>query len=279
MIVLVVTTALFASAALLIGGRQSRVGFSQAVVEMKGQIEQSINQVGSGYYADIGGLGGKRCIAGAGTIDFDAGSTAKGGSGSCMFIGQALQFGVNRSNEPQQFISHTIAARRAVGGQSVQNMQQASPRLVYPDGLNETRNYPDARVSKPLLNGLTISWAQYDNTDIGGFALISNLGDYTAGMLESGTQALSLYPLMPDGLGSTVAQSNPLRTNEQNFARVVNAGLRRLTPDHANPESGVKLCFASGGTNQSALITIGGKGKALGVTQQVFNSNQRCDRP
>lgn len=282
MIVLVVTTALFSSAALLVSGRQSRVGFSQAVTELRGNMEQAINQVGSGYYADTAEYGGKVCSAPAGgEIGFSVGSAAKGSSGSCMFIGQAVQFGINNPSGQQRYAVHTIAGLRAgAGGQPVRDLTEARPKLVFDTGLTDTNGYPDGRTMKNLTNGLTFSWGRVGTTDIGGFALVSNVGEYdSTGMLASGTQALSLYPLLPNGLGSTVVGSAPpYTTDERNFARLVNPRLRQLQSNQANPDGGLKFCFASGGTDQSALITIGGTNRALSVSQEIINGNTRCNR-
>lgn len=281
MIVLVVTSALFVSAAMMVSGRQSRVGFTQAVNELRGSLEQAINQVGSGYYADTAGYGGKTCSGVTGQVGFTSGAAPKGSSGSCMFVGQAVQFGINGGGQ-QQYAIHTIAGLRAgADNQPVSSLAAARPKLVYDTLTPETDNFPDGRIMKSLTNGLTYSWGQYDATDIGGFALISNVGEYdSAGMLSGGTQALNLYPLLPDGMGSALTSSAiPHVTDERQFAIRVNQRLGDPAfATHANPDSGIKLCFASGGTNQSALITVGGANRALSVSQEIFNDGKRCGR-
>jgi hypothetical protein len=45
-----------------------------------------------------------------------------------------------------------------------------------------------------------------------------------------------------------------------------------------NPSNGVSICFASGGTNQSGLVTIGGSGHPLSVTLKVMESTKTCGR-
>jgi hypothetical protein len=48
-----------------------------------------------------------------------------------------------------------------------------------------------------------------------------------------------------------------------------------ITTSPVNPAGGARICFVSGGTDQSGLITIGGSGQGLSVTLDIW-SDQTC---
>jgi hypothetical protein len=283
MVVLTVTTALFVSATMLVNGRQNKVEFTQAVGDIKGKLEQSINQVGSGYYADTHAQAGRTCSTDSGRIQFSAtGNTEKGSSGDCIYLGQAFQFGLgNGGGNLQRYATHTVVARRTVSGSNapVQNLDQAAPMLLFPNGLEETSSFPNGETFGNLQSGMEVFSVTSNGHPVGGFALLSNVGQYDAvGMLNSGTQSVNLYPLLPQGMESAVTTAPPygdFRTEPENFSIIVNRNMRNLA-NSANPASGIQICFASGGTQQSARITVGGSGRALSVSQQFFEGNRQC---
>src|SRR5882762_7178443 len=90
MIVLAITGALLLMAMLMISGQQGKTEFTQAINDIQAQINDVINNVGTGYYAKTTDFS---CSAGASGPVFNAsGSTGQGSNTACVFMGRAVQF-------------------------------------------------------------------------------------------------------------------------------------------------------------------------------------------
>jgi hypothetical protein len=83
------------------------------------------------------------------------------------------------------------------------------------------------------------------------------LGEYSNNQLLSGTQQISLVPVRNSG---TVAGTDIPTTV---------AAIDNLETSPVNPDGGVEICFASGGTEQSGLVTIGSNGRNLSVKLDI----------
>jgi hypothetical protein len=77
---------------------------------------------------------------------------------------------------------------------------------------------------------------------------------------------MNIVPLKGTGNIATLRDGSSAATN-------INARIQDTTQT-ANPNNGIKLCFASGGTDQSGLMTIGAAGQP-GVSLKIF-SNGTC---
>lgn len=284
MIVLAVTGALFVSAAVLIAGRQQRTQFEQAIREVHSQIQQVETEVRHGYFPSRGNF---NCtVTGGGSPSFSAVAAGQGTNEGCIFLGKAIQFQV-QGTDPEEFRVMTIAGRQqTTDGQPVSSLDEAQPRVIAPsDGDGSTpggggpggegsgcpwwwppcwwgsgtlhaQAVPDASVNESLLYGLTTAWA-----DAGAVALVSNLSG-AAGTGAGSVRQLDLISVDNTTLGMTEeAAAEALDTN--------------LTTSPANPGDGVRVCFVSGGTDQSGLITIGGSGRGLSVTLDIW-SDRTC---
>ena len=75
-----------------------------------------------------------------------------------------------------------------------------------------------------------------------------------------------LYDPSPTG-------NNDLGITGQAMAGVIDANLGSDADNLNNPSSGVSICFASGTTNQSGLITIGGNGRQLSVKLSIMGDS------
>src|ERR1044072_1792136 len=95
MIVLAVMGALFVSAAILMSGRISRVEFTQAINDIQSSLQQTISQVGAGYYPNAGNFS---CNGTAGTVNITGSGTNQGSNTGCVFLGKVLQFGVKSTD-------------------------------------------------------------------------------------------------------------------------------------------------------------------------------------
>lgn len=274
MIVLAVTGFMLLAALYLVLGQQNKVEFSQSIREAESAIQQVINEVGTGFYPNPGNL---KCTANAGGLELSNGSSAQGTNSDCIFLGKALQFGNPSTDSRQQYIVHSIAGRLDNSGELV----KAYPTSVAPgDVTNNTGgpNFPDASTTEYLLYGLEVVSMEYFNTPgstgvpIGAVAFVSELGTFLNPGYETGTQQITLIPVggSEDGNGSFV-------TDKAKVVDKINNNLTNPALSPPNPKGGVAICFASGSTEQSGLITIGnntsgGSGRSLAVSLTIKNT-------
>lgn len=256
MIVLAVTGALFVSAAIAISGRTNKTQFQQSINQITDQIRGTINEVSVGYYANMGNFG---CSSDGSTLTIKAGAAEQGTNSGCVFLGKAIQFGVP-GTDPQQYVTHAIAGiQRDANGDEIQTLSAAKPAVIYPAA--PQLNAPDDSVKSTLQYGLTVSKMYYDdneNNKIGAVAFVSSLGSYNGSDLKSGSQQISLVPVKSTSLNSAIAQA----------AKDINLN---LPGSPVAPAKGVQICFDSGSTDQSGLVTIGGgNGRQLSVSLKII---------
>jgi type II secretory pathway pseudopilin PulG len=274
MIVLAVTSALFIMVAVTIAGRQNETSFQQAVNNITSSIQQTIDQVASGDYANTNNFS---CDGTSGTLDISiAAANQQGSNNGCIFLGKVLQFGVSGTS-PEQYKTYTIAGLQNNNGDLAQTAAVAVAPCqsdIFPTAPNCT-GYPDASTSGILNGGLTVACMKYfttppaapvvpsdpctaGGTAIGAFAIASSLGSYSGGDLVSGSQQQNIIPISPSALNKTAKA-------------IVQAIDKHLYSSGAlaSPASVVAICFVSGGTNQSGLVTVGGSGRSLSVTLAV----------
>ncbi len=110
--------------------------------------------------------------------------------------------------------------------------------------------------------------------DIGAIAIVKSLSNISmTGTSDSGSTQVNVVPIKGTSLH---AAPDPATT-----IGVINTNDHASSPDiglgdgEVNPSSGTKICFVSGGTNQSALLTIGGNGRQLSVTLAI-KENATC---
>ena len=253
LVVLAVTSAMFIMAAYAINGKQNQAEFQQSVNDIRSSLQQEIDQVAAGDYSDTGNF---TCNGTLGNEIILPGVNKQGSNTGCIFLGKVLQFGVHGTN-PQQYISYSIAGLQNNNG----TLTSAKPVAIAPGAVTNT-NYPDASVKNELHDGLNVVSMSYNGNNIGAVAFISSLGQYSGGELLSGSQAISLMPVKNSVLNATSAST-------------VDAINQHLSTSPVNPSGGVQICFASAGTNQSGLITIGSGGRSLSVTLQI-KGNLTC---
>jgi len=261
LIVLAVSGAILLSAIFLVNGRQNQSEFNQAIHNAQSKISQVINDATDGYYPNSGNFS---CTNG--TILH--GSNGQGTNKGCLFLGEAVQFGI-KNTDPEQFETYTIiGAQQNVTGQEVSSYSQAQPEVPVLDG-NVL-----AATSSSLDNGLTVYDMRYTDKSgatypTGGVAFLSSLAAYSGGaggtsILSSGAQQLYLIPLSNGGtqtvrLGQTTdaASGGPYEINEAvtGLATYADQFVPSSTSSTPLPTS-VDICFKSGSTDQSGLITI-----------------------
>lgn len=264
LIVLAVTSALFISAAVLINGRQRKTQFTQAIRQVHAQLQQMIDEVNIGQYQSDPGF---RCTGTTtGPSLSSSAGTEQGTNEGCIFLGKVIQFDVE-GTDPEEFRAYTVAGlQRENGnpdGKEVQSLTEAKPIVVNP------ATYPNASKSEKLQYGLTTSKMYYNGVEtngIGAFALVSSLASYDSGTLEATSQQLNVIPMTGTSLNQSIAAS----------VSAMNTKFRASTIDaDQNPSGGIQICFASAGTDQSGLITVGSNGRQLSTNLSI-KGNKTC---
>jgi prepilin-type N-terminal cleavage/methylation domain-containing protein len=271
MIVLAVTGLLLSSAMIVISGKQNQAAFNQSIRQIQSQIQQRINEVATGYYANQGNI---RCIGGGGVVTLtQAAGTEQGANAGCIFLGKVMQFKV-ASTDPEQFKTFSVAAlqKGGVGGAESSTLALAKPKAIAPPSADITGNTPDATETQTLQNGLTTYRMWYNNgagnRTIGSVAFVMSLAQFSSnGAIASGSQQIDVVPI-DDG-----AVKSKLDQTQANMVDAINSGLPTATV--INPTGGVFICFVSGGTNQSGLITIGNQNRQLSVKLDI-KGNTTC---
>lgn len=259
MIVLAVTGMIFLSAAVLINGKEAKVQFTTAMQNIQSQIQQTIGEVQSGFYPNNSNF---TCIANTPNVNINGGSAKQGTNSGCIFLGKAMQFGPSTpANTPEPVRVYSIAGNRQNGTGEVTSLVQASPTVVSPS----TRNIP-------LRYGLTAVSVKVTPSSVcgaSGSAVVTFLSSLAAtdssGNLLSGSQNIDVYPVCGTNIG------------DGDDSAIINRNLSGSTPlGTLTPPGGVAICFASGTTKQSGLITVGGGNTGeLAVTLETFSS-QDC---
>lgn len=272
MIVLAVTSALFVAAALLINGKQNQAAFNQSIQQARAHIQQVMNEVAAGYFPNNSNF---QCTAAAGGPVQLSGVSAneQGENAGCVFAGKVMQF--KQGADPEHVAIFTLAGgQKRTGGQEVTSLAEARP-IVVAKGNTSPSNYPDITVTEALQNGLktsvasTYMWYNNGGSDvrIGAVAFVPSFAQYGGTYLDSGSQRISVVAI-PNTAGA------PAFTQAQ-AADAINAN---LTSGVIDPTNGVSICFASGGTDQSGLITIGGSRGPLAVNLKIMQGTQTCGK-
>jgi len=251
LIVLAVTGLMFLLAVVAINGKQNQAEFNQAINDIRSQVQQEIDQVAAGDYPNTNNF---TCNGTLGTLKILPGTNKQGSNDGCVYLGKVLQFGVHGNGaSPQQYISYTIAGLQDNNG----SLTAAKPTAIAPGiTTNVGGSFPNASVTNILHNGLTVVKMTSGGNNIGAVAFISNLGQYSGGSLLSGSQQISLIPVTGSYWDKTSRET-------------VDAINKNLATSTQNPSGGVQICFASGGTQQSGLMTIGSGGRNLSVTVEI----------
>lgn len=273
MIVLAVSSGLFVAAAILISGKQNQAAFNQAIQQMQSQLQQVTSEVANGYFPANANF---QCSANAGgpVVLSSGGSNAQGSNAGCVFAGKVLQFKVH-GTDPETYNVFTLAgAQKDSTGKEAGSLAGSVPKAIAPY-IGAPSDYPDITTSTVLQNGLTVAntttpaggmWYNNGagNVAIGAVAFVPSFATYTGSTIDSNSQQVSVVAI-PGSLTNVDAKT---------AATAINASLS--TTGVVNPSSGVSICFASGGTKQSGLVTIGGGGHPLSVTLQVMQGTQTC---
>ena len=265
LIVLGVTGALFISAVALISGRQNRTEFTIAINNVVTQIQQTISDVGTGFYPSANNI---KCTINVATAapQFTAGTDTQGTNSACTFMGKAIQFGV-KNTDPEKFATYSLAGLRLkVDGADAANVTEANPKVMV---LSTAVPTDPPTAMGVLQNGLQtgkVTYTQAGTTkDAVAIAFVSDLSQNSDGLV-SGAQNVNVYPIQ-----SPIGQVVP--TIPSDTAAAINAN---LTTSQVNPDGGVTICFLSNTTDQAGIVTIGGSNQRQNAVILTIRNSRTC---
>lgn len=251
MIVLAVTGVLFVSFVATISGRQDRVRFQQSVNAIKGELEQIINEAQTGYFPSNAQF---HCTISGGNLNIEepdpANPVGQGRNEQCVFLGKVLQFGTAFGTDMERYAIYTIA-----GQNNANDFESSTPKVVaFDDGTSPLTE------TKPLQNGLSVQRIWYGEA---------------ATAVSVGAVGFTTYFATQDGspFGRQSVQVIPVGETsfDNDGIAKINENLKDPGKSPHNPAGGVKMCFTSGTTDQSGLITLGGGSGVSGVTLEIKN--------
>jgi len=255
MIFLAISSLLFVSAVIAVGGQQAHTEFSTSMRDMNSKMQDWINQVIAGFSGSESASGASTYSCGYDPLGYPVlnttTTTERGANPECIFIGKAVQ--VNTSPPFNESIAvYTVLGRRtvAVSGELVGNLRDAQPAPASFDkgGLAE---------SYPIQNGARFKCVmKADGTDcepngsrMAGFFLSLNTQQNTS---QTGSQSLNLYQY------SLYKDVDPRTPPIENCIKLTGPDCF-VPPAPASPLSPLskwRLCFVSTRNSDTAVLSV-----------------------
>ena len=262
LIVLAVTSFMLISAVYLISNKQNQTSFDQSIRNVQTELQQVASDVASGYYQSDGNIS---CTSTSGLPKLTDTAADLGTNDGCVFLGKMVQYGVAPLADPQTYNIYTIAGLQGTQLAPSTDLISAKSRLIARGSAATEASVPDVYDTKQLQYGLTLSKMYYNNNQtnpIRAFGFVSSLK--TIGADDTSQQ--DDIVVIPVG---TIAADKVAAVDGINTALLDGSAV-------VNPADGVQLCFNSGGTDQSGLITVGGHGRQSGLIDLKIFSTQDC---
>lgn len=279
MIVLAVSGLIFLMAISFISGKQEHSSFVAGVDQMASEIQDTIQQVGSGEYSDIP----INCTPGNGVVP-DISPTFSGtpsptqGQGTnsgCVFVGKFIHFWT--ASGPSSYEVFTLAGNRLIGGTTnpAASISDVAPVPVYPTDPYNAEYDLTTQDTIPenlkidttgSIQGITVDDSSGGvHPGVFGFGFMESLGSIATGGDDSGTY-------LSGGQTIDLIYAPTLTTPSLT---------EPLAEDDLTPPSGTAMAYASSVTicltdgTQYATINIGGNSSPttaenLNVTSQII---------
>lgn len=265
LIVLAVSGAMLTSALALINGRQNVAAFNQAIRNVQSELQKTVNDVSTGSYVSDNNI--KCQDTGASLKLTTVGAPEQGANTGCVFLGDVLQFAVGTA-DPQPYNVYSVAGLQNGLNGSPASLFESKARLIA-KGAGDPASVPNVFETKLLLYGLTVTKMYYGGNAaqvIGAVGYAASLGNLATNDVSQQVDLIALR-----GTGLHANQSTGVKSINTSLA----SGPLSLLSPIINPPNGVQICFASGGTNQSGLITLGDQGRQGTIDLKIFG-NKSC---
>ncbi len=286
LIFLAVSAAMFVSAMAFVSGRQNRTEFSSAVRDFEASINDIANDVSNGYYANITEGGGRiYCQVVGGAIQLQSRATdTQGGNQGCLFIGKALLFNMSDYEAGQYLTVPLVGTQYKNGVFANGDSESYADSSVVP--IAKTPDHattPNAYEVTRLAGGVTVGCVIYsDNTAAGdhpcsatpvGVKKIDSVAFMTTFQAAALTDAANRtgsadVNIIVSKTGLLNGQTHDSPGGSQQLGDIANPAL--IT---SNPKGGVYVCLQSNGTDQHALISIGGESSRFSTNTTVVEGN------
>ncbi len=278
MIFLAISSVMFLLAAAFVSGRQSQVDFSQGMAEAKIKLQETINNVVNGYYPARSNFS---CTDGPPlnnrtTLQFSNVSAPEGSNTDCMFLGYAVQYGIQGTNS-QSYALIPIAVSSV---NYTNNSPTSSISQVVPTPLTN-----DQWGTASLFNGVHVDLTQTDNLGYGihvtDMYIVNNSSNPATYTSVGGIAFLSSFSL--NGSASGVQSVTPyiipnLQLNAPTEGSAINGvspASEDITLINVNNEllnsQAVLICFQGGSNNQIGSITIGSNNNQSDVNLHIMS--------
>lgn len=248
MIFLAVSGLMFLSAMFFLGGQQARNEFATGIKDIQSKLTDMMNDVSTGYYNNATDF---KCVNNSNAPEVTGGANSLGTNAACIYVGKALQFA------PSDYDDETVAVYTLIGVRSKNGVDATSLADTSPKVL-AIGTYSDEKMKLPY--GIKI--VKTNPTNRSTLAFVTRFSKTSNGI--SNSQDIDLIPVDTSLLSTDRATSKSKINDTTNFTNEV------VTP--RNPATGVKLCFKSGGTRQSAEITIGGPGRQISTEVKIYST-------
>ena len=282
MIVLGVTGVLFISLAGMVAGQQAKARFKSSMTDITTQIQSQINEVSSGFYPNTGNF---RCQAASGNPVVSNGVSSLGENSDCTYLGRAMMYGIPGTDPEQYKIQTLIGLRRTLAGKEPLTLREARTQVLdRGNAYNNVASWPQLATTKNLQQGTEVVWMRSLNgagigvaERIAGFAIVAapnqQLTINANNSVESGTIVPTIIPIP-----NATANPEPGVSEREGVDLIIRSlgGPPSGTPITADAADGpIQICFKSGTTNQSGLVTIGTNNSTTSVEFIMLNS-QDC---
>lgn len=268
LIFIAVSSLMFVTAIVAIGGRQQQVQFSQGAREFDAKIQDIINDVTTGYFPTNETIS---CSIINGEVQVQSSSDQKlGTNDDCIYIGKAVQFQPN--GESSKIIIYSLAGKRFVDATSLTpslSIADASPKAV---ALPLDSNFRGSEENYLIPNGLMVKkvFQEFSSSDIRSYGVIAIMSNFGGSRVSEG-QTVQVGGIFGTSMGSdestAVDTINKLSDNPDLDGQ---SGYM-----DKNPAGGLIICFESP-EGRKASIKMGLNG-SNSTELKLDNYEAGCD--
>jgi type II secretory pathway pseudopilin PulG len=250
-IVLTVSSLLFAASVMGYVSQNRRTQFTDSVNNFAQDIQDVLNDVEVGFYPSANDFSCSADSSNSGYPYFPVGANQQGTNTSCIFAGKAIQFAPSTDGGTKSDIDiYTLVGRRQKLGSDDQAVSIGDIQPVLLDNLSKR---------KSLISGLEISSVKTDSgASLDGVAMVSNSS--SAGGFSTGLNNRS----------SLAAIMGSLNEIEDTFNSNIMASFTDSSPYEpiALAKDGVNICLHEAGTGgRTAIVEL-----APGESQIIVNT-------
>lgn len=291
MIVLAVSATMLISAMAFINGRQGRTEFSNAVRSFETSMADIASDVSSGYYSSPrADAGANRCrVTTGGQLQPDSAAVpaaARGASQGCIFIGVAVQFAPKDDGGYESMVTYGLLGTQYKDG----NVDNGESRSIND---SKVAVIPQSRTVRSIGSGATVGCVKYSTNPAfkvatsGGVAPCSSAGSNHSSLLSFLTTYQGIDVSIVDGkeqdggssqvdmlVSKDSTMSGYLRDEATVTAALENSKDPKVdaaTATTVRPAGGLYVCLQSGGSNQYAIINLGGQSSRFNSVSTIYS--------